>query len=212
MYNAYNGKPSKKYISVFFHEWPYSHPRDSNTGQHSQCRECWPLGQGQWSEMEKKWYNVRAIRFRGKCNKWYNCYNTYKKLFKHRYGQDWAKRRVLQLVCTLSSRSAPYSSNRIRSCHVTYNLGNRNRTELCHGTLTHRTGRGRRWLRWPGMNRRSWRCSWPRWPFIVDMTTNTVIFRNNCWKKKSNVNWIQLQKYKLHNVYKCNKCYKCPTV
>ena len=60
------------------------------------------------------------------------------------FGQDWAKRSVLLLVCTLSSRSAPYSSNRIRSCHVTYNLGNRNRTELCHGTLTHRTGRGRR--------------------------------------------------------------------
>ncbi len=65
--------------------------------------------------MENKWYIVRVIRFRGKCNKWYNCYNAYKKLFKHRYGQDWAKRRVLQLVCTLSSRSALCTSKSLLS-------------------------------------------------------------------------------------------------
>ena len=148
--------------------------------------------------MDNRWYIIRVILFGG-CNKWYNGYNTDKKLFKHRYGQDWAKCRVLQLDCTLSSRSAPCTSKSLLSA------GN--------------CGRSRWRLRWPCMNRRSWRCSWPRWPFIVDMTTNTVIFRNNCWKKKSNVNWIQLQKYKLHIMYisvisvisvllyKCNNVY-----
>ena len=65
MYNAYNGKPIKKYIQDVFLQWGYSHPRDSNTGQQTQWLVCWPLGQGEWSEMENKWYIVRLICLRG---------------------------------------------------------------------------------------------------------------------------------------------------
>jgi hypothetical protein len=44
MYNAYNGKQSKNIFSSF--SWvSFYHPRDSNTGQHSHERVCWPLGQ-----------------------------------------------------------------------------------------------------------------------------------------------------------------------